>query len=146
MKAGVAEEEAEAGYRIKNKNPTQRCGEQTKNIYDYKSKLPGQVCEVLRDVVPVGYHVKAPHAARSDSPCHGAGLLGVWGNPAKFRGGTICWECIFPPAFAIAVFTPPPMFVGLLVLPCVCESAGREEPKGGCCCCPLAVSAPASKE
>ena len=138
--AGEAAGEAEAGYRIKNKNPTQRCGEQTKNIYDYKSKLPGQVCEVLRDVALVGYTT-----ARSDSPCHGAGLLGVWGNPAKFRGGTICWECIFRPAFAIAVFTPPPMFVGLLVLPCVCESAGREEPKGGCCC-PLAVSAPASKE
>ena len=27
VKAGVAEEEAEAGYRIRNKNPTQRCGE-----------------------------------------------------------------------------------------------------------------------
>jgi hypothetical protein len=26
MKGGVAEEEAEAGYRIKNKNPTQRWG------------------------------------------------------------------------------------------------------------------------
>ena len=70
---------------------------------------------------------------------------GVWGNPAKLRGGTISGESMFPPAFAIAVLTPPPMFVGLLVPPCVCESTGREEPKGGCCC-PLAVSAPASKE
>ena len=31
----AAEEEAEAGYRIKNKNPTQRWGTK-KYIYDYK--------------------------------------------------------------------------------------------------------------
>ena len=52
----------------------------------YKSKLPGQVCEVLRDVALVGYTT-----ARSDSPCHGAGLLGGVGEPRKLRGGIICW-------------------------------------------------------
>ena len=77
---GIQNQKQEPHTKMGNKQNTYMI------IKYYKSKLPGQVCEVLRDVALVGYTT-----ARSDSPCHGAGLLGGVGEPRKLRGGIICW-------------------------------------------------------
>lgn len=58
------------------------------------------------------------------------GLLGGVGEPRQTSGWNhLLGNAYFHLPLPFAVFTPPPMFVGLLVLPCVCESAGREEPR-----------------
>ena len=84
---GIQNQKQEPHTKMGNKQNTYMI------IKYYKSKLPGQVCEVLRDVALVG------------SWCWSAG--GCGGTPLNFGVESSAGECVFPPAFAICCIHTP---------------------------------------